>query len=232
MTNETAVIAVISYLVFLFSTVCHEMAHALVARLLGDDTAYHNGQVTLNPWPHIRQEPFGLGIFPLISLFLSIQANGLGVFGFASAPFDPDWAKEHPKRAAWMALAGPGMNFLLATLAVALLKLGVLVKIFLPGASSTWQLVQGPTELSEGFAVLLSVVFFENLLLGVWNLLPIPPMDGFSGLLLVLPEGKVHAFFELRTQLGMIYPMAMFAISGVFWRLFDPLLDTAIEILF
>ena len=61
------------------------MAHALVAKLLAGETACRNGPVTLNPWPHIRREPF-----VLVSLFLSIQAGGPCVFGFASAPCDPD----------------------------------------------------------------------------------------------------------------------------------------------
>src|SRR4026208_1476601 len=93
------------YLVFLFSTTFHEAAHAWVAKLGGDLTAYHGGQVSLDPRPHIQREPFGMLILPLISTLISG-----GPFGVASAPYDPRWAMRYPRRAAWMALAGPTAN--------------------------------------------------------------------------------------------------------------------------
>ena len=100
--DESFGIAIFSLIVFLFSTVCHEAAHAVSALYLGDKTAYHNGQVTLNPVPHIRQEPFGLGILPLISLLQNMRTGDVWIFGFASAPFDPHWGMRNPKKAAWM----------------------------------------------------------------------------------------------------------------------------------
>ena len=86
--------AVVFYLVFLFSTVLHEAAHAWTALRGGDPTAYHGGQVSLDPRPHIRREPFGMIMLPLISL----AASGW-IFGYASAPYDPRWAEQHPRRA-------------------------------------------------------------------------------------------------------------------------------------
>jgi Zn-dependent protease len=136
--DESFGIAIFSLIVFLFSTVCHEAAHAVAALRLGDQTAYHNGQVTLNPWPHIRQEPFGLGVLPIISMFLNLQSGMPGVIGFASAPYDPMWAMRNPKRAAWMAMAGPAANFALALIAAALA---------LMGASLTLSLLQQASEL-------------------------------------------------------------------------------------
>ena len=100
------------YAVFLFSITLHEAAHAWAALRLGDATAYHGGQVTLDPRPHIRREPFGMVVLPL----LSVAVSGWP-FGFASAPYDPHWAMRYPKRAAWMALAGPASNLLLVLLA-------------------------------------------------------------------------------------------------------------------
>ena len=108
MDPEILVVAFCTYLVFLFSTVCHEAAHALAAKLGGDLTAYHGGQVSLNPVPHIRREPFGLGLYPLLTLFLT---GGTGIIGFASAPYDPYWAMRNPRKAAWMAMAGPAANY-------------------------------------------------------------------------------------------------------------------------
>jgi hypothetical protein len=66
MTPQFLILGVIWYIVFLFSTTCHEGAHALIARIGGDPTAFHGGQVTLNPWPHIRREPFGLVVVPIL----------------------------------------------------------------------------------------------------------------------------------------------------------------------
>ena len=100
------------YAVFLFSITIHEAAHAWAALKLGDPTAYHGGQVTLDPRPHIKREPFGMVVLPLVSVAVSGWP-----FGFASAPYDPRWAMRYPKRAAWMAIAGPASNLLLVLLA-------------------------------------------------------------------------------------------------------------------
>ena len=113
------------YVVFLFSTTLHEAAHAWAAMLGGDLTAYHGGQVTLDPRPHIRREPIGMVVLPL----LTSLASGWP-FGFASAPFDPAWSLRHPKRAGWMALAGPGANLLLVLLAGVGIRLGAALGVF------------------------------------------------------------------------------------------------------
>ena len=81
------------YVAFLFSTTCHEAAHALVAKLGGDETAALGGQVTLNPVPHIQREPWGMVVIPILS-FIFTQ----GMIGWASAPFDPSWQRRHPRR--------------------------------------------------------------------------------------------------------------------------------------
>src|SRR5690242_21552184 len=88
------------YGAFLFSTICHEAAHAWSALRLGDDTAARGGQVSLNPWPHVRREPVGMVIVPLLSWF----AAGW-MIGWASAPYDRTWARQFPRRAALMAVA-------------------------------------------------------------------------------------------------------------------------------
>src|SRR5260221_7498610 len=109
------------YVAFLFSTTCHEAAHALVAKLGGDDTAALGGQVTLNPVPHIQREPWGMVVIPILSF---IVTHGTGVIGWASAPFNPQWERRYPRRAALMALAGPAANYTLMLLAVVGLRVG------------------------------------------------------------------------------------------------------------
>ena len=114
----------------MFSVVCHEAGHALAALWGGDRTAYHNGQVTLNPIPHIQQEPFGLGLLPILSLLRNFSTGSLWILGFASAPFDLNWAIANPRRAAWMSMAGPATNFLIALVAGILMKVGLLAGWF------------------------------------------------------------------------------------------------------
>src|SRR5690349_10920884 len=86
------------YVVFLFSTTIHEASHALAALRMGDDTAHRGGQVTIDPFPHMKREPFGMVIVPLLSYFM-----GGWMMGWASAPYDPVWANRYPKRAGLMA---------------------------------------------------------------------------------------------------------------------------------
>jgi hypothetical protein len=93
MNSDFLVLGVIWYIVFLFSTTCHEGAHALVAKLGGDTTAFEGGQVSLNPLPHIRREPFGLVVVPIFSY---IAAHWM--IGWASAPYNPEWQQRYPRR--------------------------------------------------------------------------------------------------------------------------------------
>jgi len=173
---------------FLFSTTAHECAHAWVALRLGDPTAYHGGQVSLSPWPHLRRSPLGMLIVPLVTSFLQGWT-----MGWASAPVDPAWAERHPRRAALTALAGPLMNLLLALAAFALLQAGLWAGVFEPAAKlSIHQWVQNalppdPMLAGDFLARGLSAMLSLNLLLFVFNLLPLPPLDGAGAIALVLP---------------------------------------------
>ncbi len=118
-------LGLIWYVVFLFSTTCHEAAHAFAAKLGGDLTAFHGGQVSLDPIPHIRREPFGMVVFPILSFI-----TGGWMMGWASAPYDPEWSYRHPRRAAWMSLAGPAANLSLAILAGILIHAGLAFSLF------------------------------------------------------------------------------------------------------
>jgi len=171
------------YVAFLFSTTCHEAAHALAAKLGGDSTAAEGGQVTLNPIPHIRRSPYGMVVFPLISFFL---LNG-SMIGFASAPYDPDWARRHPRRAALMALAGPATNFFLMLVSAFGLRIGM----------ANHMIHLGRTFADSDFsAIALYVMFSLNLLLGVFNLLPVPPLDGSSAIMLLMSEDRARGYLD------------------------------------
>jgi Zn-dependent protease len=224
MDSELLVIALCTYIVFLFSTVCHEAAHAWAAKLGGDLTAYHGGQVSLNPVPHMRREPFGLGLYPILTLILT---NGTGIIGFASAPYDPYWAMRNPRRAAWMAMAGPAANFVLAIGSGVLMKIGLALGMFRladeNAISRYHQLLQAtnPESLAEPLALGLSLFFYLNLMLGTFNLMPLPPLDGFSFFLFFLPPAGVQKFFELSAAIGPYSFLAIFLFSRYFfWDFF------------
>lgn len=205
------------YVVFLFSTCCHEAAHAWAALRLGDPTAYHGGQVSLDPLPHIRREPFGTVVFPLVTFALSRQ----WMMGWASAPYDPQWADRHPRRAAWMSLAGPGANLLLVVIAGLAIRLGIWTGGFEAPAFATFSsVVSAAPGLAAGAATLLSILFSLNLVLLVFNLLPLPPLDGSGALPLLLPERAARGYLAFARQ-----PMLSLAGLLVAWRLFQPLFD-------
>ncbi len=201
------------YVVFIFAVTLHEAAHAWAAKLGGDLTAYYGGQVSLDPIPHIRREPFGMVILPILSVALMGWP-----FGFASAPYDPNWARRHPKRAAWMALAGPGGNLLLVLLAGLLIYLGTATSFFIAPASVFFsQVTIGATAgAANAVAFVLSVFFSLNLVLLLLNLVPVPPLDGYGALPLVLPESALEAYrgFSRQPMIGWIGIL-------VAWKLFD-----------
>jgi Zn-dependent protease len=167
------------YVVFLFSTTCHEAAHALAAKIGGDKTASLGGQVTLNPVPHIQREPWGMVIIPVLMLIL----NG-SIIGWASAPYDPNWARQHPRRAAWMALAGPATNYLLMLIAAVALRVAW---------SQGWLQNSARPDFASN---LLGALFSLNLLLGTFNLLPVPPLDGSNGIMLFMSEDRARRYLD------------------------------------
>jgi Zn-dependent protease len=176
---------------FLFSTTVHEALHAMAAYRGGDTTAYAGGQVSLSPLPHIRREPVGMLLVPLFTAF----TLGWAV-GWASTPYDPGWAARHPRRAAAMAAAGPVGNLLIALVAFGALRLGLASGVFVaPDRVNFHHLVDaaGGSALLTGLGELLTVLLVLNILLFVFNMLPVPPLDGASAITGVLPE-RLAAF--------------------------------------
>lgn len=221
--------ALIYYVAFLFSTTLHEAAHAWVAKRGGDLTAYHGGQVSLDPRPHIRREPFGMVILPLLSVVISGWP-----FGFASAPYDPAWAERHPKRAAHMAIAGPAANLLLVLLAGTLLRLGTAAGVFTPPESVRFghlvEAVGGGWWNGVGFMV--SVFFSLNLLLAAFNMLPLPPLDGSGALPLVLSESVSRRYQRFIGRTPALSFLGLFLAWKLFDVIFNPLFLGAVNLLY
>ena len=150
---------ILMFVALTISLTVHEASHALFAMLGGDRTAYHAGQVTLNPLPHMQREPFGMLVLPLMSLYLS---GGSMCFGFAHAPVDALWAYHNPRKAALMSAAGPLSNALLAAISFAVL----------------YGIGRPESDAAETVREIAKVFLLLNVLLAVFNLLPVPPLDG------------------------------------------------------
>jgi len=220
-------LGLIWFVVFLFSTTCHEGAHALVAKLGGDPTA--SGQVTLNPIPHIQREKFGMVVMPIVSYLF-----GGYVMGWASAPYDPVWAYRHPHRAARMALAGPAANFTLMALAALAIRVGVALGVFVPPSAASFARIAeaaDPAGLGSLLATVVSVLFMLNLILGTFNLLPIPPLDGNVGVTIFMTEDRARRFLEMFRTPNFAF-MGLFLAWALFGRVFPHVFTHALNVLY
>lgn len=209
------------FIVFLFSLTVHEAGHALLARLGGDDTAYLGGQVTLNPLPHIRREPFGMILVPLLSFFMAGW-----MMGWASTPFDPFWAGRHPRRQAVMSAAGPVANLLLAAIAFAALASLLAGGVLVAPARLDFSHMAAPApgvpsdSLLHPAAMALSITLNLNLLLFVFNLFPLPPLDGSGIVQGLFPDsiGRLIGNLQRQPMFGLIGLVIVWQMLGYVFR--------------
>ena len=217
-TPDLLVLGAVWYVVFLLAITCHEGAHAWAAKLGGDMTAFEEGQVSLSPLPHIQREPFGTILVPLVSYFF------VGwMVGWASAPYDPVWAQRYPRRVAWMAAAGPAANLVLVVIAAGAIRLGMWLEFFHPPQTVDFTRVVAANQegLPELLATFLSILFVLNLLLFLFNLLPVPPLDGSSVITLLMNERTADRFREFTASYGLIGLMLAWYLFGkFFWPAF------------
>ncbi len=213
-TPEDIVNAFIWYVVFLFSTTCHEASHALAAKLQGDETAARGGQVTLNPLPHIQREPWGMVVFPILTVLIS---HGNSLLGWASAPFDPEWEARHPRKSALMAMAGPTANFTLMFLGVAGIQ---------AGRHFHWFQGEGG---AFAFKILV-VMFLLNLLLGLFNLVPVPPLDGSSAIMIFMKDSTARRYLDWLRG-GSFGLIGLVAAALIFQKIYPPIQQIVAEIL-
>jgi Zn-dependent protease len=212
------------YLVFLFSTTFHEFSHAFLAYKGGDLTAYETGHVTLDPSPHIRRSPMGMVVLPIISY---LQLGWM--MGFASVPFNSDWGQKNPRRQALMSLAGPMANLLLALLALGAIRALLAVHVFqyaaVGGSGHYVDAVSGNRSPLGALALVLGVTLKLNVVLCLFNLIPVPPLDG---------AGVLAGFFP--AQFGVLYqrlrhvPAFEFLGLAAAWYLFPRIAQPAFEV--
>jgi Zn-dependent protease len=194
--------------VFIYSVVIHEISHGAMAHSLGDDTAKNLGRLTLNPFKHL--DIFGSVLLPL---FLVIIGSPF-VFGYAKpVPYNPLNLRDQKYGPAKVAFAGPAANLILAVLFGAVLR-------FLPASFGVSTL---PSLL--GFVVQI------NLLLAIFNLIPIPPLDGHWLLFTFLPE-KFAALklFLLRYSLIIFVVFLFFIFPLIYSYLIYPLFRVIVGI--
>ncbi len=217
------------YFVFLFSTTLHEAAHAWAAKRGGDLTAYTGGQVSLSPIPHIRREPIGMVVLPLIGVALT----GWPI-GFASAPYNPEWALRHPRRAALMALAGPAANLSLVLIAALILRVAFLSGLVTAPESVNFGQLASTTGggLWPAAVFLLSAFFSMNLVLAAFNLLPLPPLDGSGAMPLLLSQSAARRYQEFLWGTPGLSWVGLFVAWRAFDYVFDPIFLGAVNLLY
>lgn len=183
-------------IILIMSVVIHELAHGYSALWLGDSTAKYAGRLTLNPIKHL--DPIGSVLVPLLLYILP----GNLIFGWAKpVPYNPYNLRNQKWGEAIVAAAGPLTNILIAVIFGLVVRLGAASGIF-----------------STAFIDLASIVVFMNIILAIFNLVPIPPLDGSKILFSVLPY-HMQRFRLVLEQFGLI--LVIFFIF-VLWRFIFP----------
>ncbi len=187
-----AVEFIFQILILIFSVVIHEVSHGLAAFYLGDNTAKDEGRLTLNPLKHL--DPFGSILLPLITYW----AGGF-IFGWARpVPYNPYNLRNQKYGPGIVGAAGPTSNILIALIFGLLIRYSALLP-FLPGS----------------FFQIATFITFLNIVLAVFNLIPIPPLDGSKILLVLFPQisFRARAFME---RYGIILLLVfIFFLSGI-----------------
>ncbi|MEK7193703.1 MAG: site-2 protease family protein [Patescibacteria group bacterium] len=201
----TALILIFQLAVFIFSVMIHEISHGYTAEKLGDPTARLAGRLTLNPLRHL--DPFGSFILP-IGLYILTQ--GAFIFGWAKpVPYNPMLLKNPTIAAAKIAAAGPVSNLVIAAV------FGILIRILgfinIPAFGS--------------ISLFFGLIVYINILLAVFNFVPIPPLDGSKVLVVFLPrtEKTVRAMAFLESYGFLFLLLFVFVFNG--FSLILPLID-------
>ncbi len=204
---------VLAYFVLLFAITIHEAAHGWAANKLGDPTAYNLGRVTLNPIPHI--DPIGTIILPIFMMLTQFP-----FFGWAKpVPVNPLNLRNPRRDNLWISAAGPISNF---TAAFGFFILIRIVKAVSPQAFYVTTSLSGGPQPVQGLILVLYLGMVINTFLAVFNLIPIPPLDGSGVLMGFLSDQAAEKYDKIR-------PYGFFIILGLLFMGFLDLIFGPIQ---
>ena len=207
----------------IFSLSVHESAHAWMSNRFGDDLARLQGRISLNPAAHV--DPIGTLLFPAIAYF-----TGAPLIGWAKpTPVNP--LRWRNKRVAnfWVSAAGIISNFIIAIIVGIIIRVLGTVGVIIVSSDGIG-LNRPDSLIAEGGVKLLITFFTLNVALGIFNLIPIPPLDGSKILQSILPSSFDSAFESLERFGFLLLIVAMF--TGVFRVIFGVLMPIAERLLF
>lgn len=197
------------------SVILHEVSHGAVAYHFGDDTAKRAGRLTLNPLRHV--DPFGTVLLPLL-----LSLSGLGAFGYAKpVPVNPRKLRHPRQHSLYVSLAGPATNIVLALAAAFVLR-------------TRYAGVLGSVSWVDHLALVPQLLFwlgFVNVILAVFNLLPIPPLDGSALVERVLPTQWWPTWLKFRQWGFGILLLLVFVVPGALDRILTPALRQWVKLL-
>ena len=197
------------------SVILHEVSHGVVALGFGDDTAKQNGRLTLNPLAHV--DPFGTVVLPAILVLANAPP-----FGWAKpVPVSPRKLRHPRNHTVLVSVAGPAVNIAIALLAAVALRA-------LRPDTAVLRLYGDNASLGDRALFYLGAV---NVILAVFNLIPIPPLDGSAVVERVLPARWWPGYLRVRQySMGLLLVLVL-ALPGVLDRLFEPALDAWVGLL-
>lgn len=198
----------VGFVVLIFSIIVHENAHGLAAERFGDPTARSLGRITMNPLPHV--DPVGSIIVPIVA-----SMSGL-MFGWAKpVPVNSANLRNPHVHNAYVAAAGPASNFLLAVLGMVLY---IIVGVFFKHIPA---LQTGGGNSLRFFGILCQSMIWINCVLGLFNLLPVPPLDGHWILFRYLPP-RYGALLAAIRPYGFVI-LILLLMTGVIWAVLGPI---------
>ncbi len=194
----------------LLAITCHEVSHGFVANRLGDDTARSLGRLTLNPLKH-------LDIFGTLMVFI------VGIGWAKPVPVNFNNLRRPKRDMIWVAAAGPVTNFLLASVSAMVMRVLVMYGESIPNASPL-QMFIDPVALMLAFSV------YINLLLAIFNLIPVPPLDGGRVAVGLLPYRQSVAYARIE-PFGMIIIIMLVFFTNLFGYIISPILNAGVHLL-
>ncbi len=212
---ELVIGVILGLVILIFSAILHEVAHGYVADRLGDPTARLSGRLTLNPIKHI--DPYMSILLPLLLL---LSGSPVLFGGAKPVPVDPFNLREGRKDIALVSLAGPLTNIIIAIIA------SIFIHLLFHNYSYSDFIAHGMSSFSDILPFLFYSLLQMNILLAIFNLIPIPPLDGSKIFALLLPEQEARAYLSIG-QFGvfillflLLFPIGGFSLNHLIVTLF------------